>query len=323
MSRIFSKRLYVLFVIGVCLVCVLRVSAQAPSLAERVFQKYQAVFQREDTRKLLLDVLIILKAPDTQPLLQPATLKLIATNPNLLKVIFPEIDDRFLTLITEDVDANALINDPDVHLLLQNSTEIDRLLELLNALSDAAVVRIVPALIESPDIGEQFTLTAEIANAQDVVGYQATLQFDPEALQFVSWKQGNYLSDNVFVAPTIVEADRLSFAATALTAADTVEGDLFMLTFEVAGIKASTLSLSDVILASSEGTTLPVITQDSRIIEPITPPWDVNKDGVVNILDLTLVAVRFGQKGSVASDVNGDSVVNVLDLTLVASHLGE
>ena len=323
MFRIFSKRLYVLFIIGVCLVCVLRVSAQAPSLAERVFQKHQAVFQREDTRKLLLDVLIILKAPDTQPLLQPATLKLIATRPNLLKIIVPEIDDRFLTLLTEDVDVNALINDPDVHLLLQNSTEIDRLLELLNAQSDAAVVRIVPALIESPDIGKQFTLTAEIANAQDVAGYQVALQFDPEALRFVSWEQGTYLSDDVFVAPTVVEADRLSFAATALTAATAAEGNLFTLTFEVAAIKASMLSLTDVILASGEGTAVPVITQDSRILGQITPPWDVNKDGVVNILDLTLVASRFGQTGSVASDVNGDSVVNVLDLTLVASHFGE
>ena len=83
------------------------------------------------------------------------------------------------------------------------------------------------------------------------------------------------------------------------------------------------LSLTDVILASGEGTAVPVITQDSRILGQITPPWDVNKDGVVNILDLTLVASRFGQTGSVASDVNGDSVVNVLDLTLVASHFGE
>ena len=323
MSRFFSKRLYVLFIIGACLVCVMRVSAQVPSLAEQVFQKHQAVFQREDTRKLLLDVLVTLKAPDTQRLLQPATIKLIATRPDLLKIIVPEIDDRFLTLLKEDAEVNALINDPDAHLLLQNSTQIDRLLELLNALSDAAVVRIVPALVESPDIGEQFTLTAEITNAQDVASYQVVLHFDPEALGFVSWKQGTYLTDDVFVAPTVVEEDRLSFATTATTAATATDGTLFMITFEVVAIKASRLSLTDVVLASGEETALPVITQDSRIIAPIIPPWDVNKDGAVNILDLTLVATRFGQTGSVPADVNGDNVVNVLDLTLVASHFGE
>ena len=323
MSRISSTRLYVLFIIGVCLVCVLRVSAQNPSLAERVFQKHQAVFQREETRKLLLDVLIILKAPDTRPILQPATIKLIATRPDLLKIVVPEIDDGFLTLLKEDAEVNALIHDPDAHLLLQNPTEIDRLLELLNAQSDAAVVRIVPALIESPNIGEEFTLTAEIANAQNVAGYQVVLQFNPEVLRFVSWEQGTYLTDNVFVIPTVVEEDRLSFATTATTAATTTDGPLFTVTFEVVAIKASKLFLTEVILASGDGTAVSVITQDSRIIGPIILPWDVNKDGVVNILDLTLVATRFGQTGSVPADVNGDNMVNVLDLTLVASHFGE
>ena len=53
---------------------------------------------------------------------------------------------------------------------------------------------------------------------------------------------------------------------------------------------------------------------------------DVNIDGVVNILDLTLVAANFGTTlaadQTLNIDVNGDSIVNILDLTLVASHLG-
>ena len=47
---------------------------------------------------------------------------------------------------------------------------------------------------------------------------------------------------------------------------------------------------------------------------------DVNRDGIVNILDLTFVASRFGQK---APDLNGDGIVNILDLTLVARHIGK
>ncbi|MCG9132006.1 PD40 domain-containing protein [Candidatus Poribacteria bacterium] len=50
---------------------------------------------------------------------------------------------------------------------------------------------------------------------------------------------------------------------------------------------------------------------------------DVNGDGVVNILDLTLVASNFGKQGENASDVNGDGVVNILDLTLVAAAFGD
>ena len=48
-------------------------------------------------------------------------------------------------------------------------------------------------------------------------------------------------------------------------------------------------------------------------------PADVNGDGVVNILDLTLVAQAFGTD-SLKGDVNGDGVVNVFDLVFVANQ---
>ena len=48
-------------------------------------------------------------------------------------------------------------------------------------------------------------------------------------------------------------------------------------------------------------------------------PADVNGDGVVNILDLTLVAQGFGTD-SLEGDVNGDGVVNVFDLVFVAGQ---
>ena len=49
-------------------------------------------------------------------------------------------------------------------------------------------------------------------------------------------------------------------------------------------------------------------------------PADVNGDGVVNILDLTFVASRFGET---SPDLNGDGVVNILDLVLVGNHLNK
>ena len=53
---------------------------------------------------------------------------------------------------------------------------------------------------------------------------------------------------------------------------------------------------------------------------------DVNADGIINILDLTLVATNFGTTPTADQtfniDVNADGTVNILDLTLVASHFG-
>ena len=53
-------------------------------------------------------------------------------------------------------------------------------------------------------------------------------------------------------------------------------------------------------------------------LTPFTHPGDVNGDGIVNILDLVIVANALGESDSVA-DVNADGVVNILDLVLVAS----
>ena len=54
------------------------------------------------------------------------------------------------------------------------------------------------------------------------------------------------------------------------------------------------------------------------------PAYDVNRDGVTNILDLILVGQDFGKAKptNARTDVNGDRKVNISDLILVAQHLG-
>ena len=60
---------------------------------------------------------------------------------------------------------------------------------------------------------------------------------------------------------------------------------------------------------------------DGEIYLRVKPknPADVNSDGVVNILDLTIVAQGFGTD-SKKGDVNGDGFVNILDLVFVANQ---
>ncbi|MCM1565622.1 MAG: Ig-like domain-containing protein, partial [Dehalobacter sp.] len=66
--------------------------------------------------------------------------------------------------------------------------------------------------------------------------------------------------------------------------------------------------------------------QRTVFISDCHPRWDVNEDGVVNILDITRVSQTYGttvNKPYPRHDVNQDGVVNILDLTLVGNHFGE
>ncbi len=58
---------------------------------------------------------------------------------------------------------------------------------------------------------------------------------------------------------------------------------------------------------------------DTRLVQN---PADVNGDGMVNIQDLVLVSLSFGQMGKNSADVNADGVVNIADLVLVAGAFG-
>ena len=53
--------------------------------------------------------------------------------------------------------------------------------------------------------------------------------------------------------------------------------------------------------------------------------WDVDENGVVNILDLVIVSQNFGLSPPTnpRADVTGDGHVNILDLVLIAQHFGE
>ncbi len=48
---------------------------------------------------------------------------------------------------------------------------------------------------------------------------------------------------------------------------------------------------------------------------------DANSDGIVNILDLVLVASQIGQSGDTSADINGDGQVNIQDLVAIANGL--
>ena len=185
-----------------------------------------------------------------------------------------------------------------------------------------ATVSLSPTPIASPAIGQQLTLSLKIADAENVAGYQATVSYDTTALRYVESANADYLSSGAFFIPPVAEGNTVTLAASSLSGESDGDGTLATITFEVVAAKASTMRLTDVLLTDGSGGSSTPQIENAEITEPPQLPADVNQDGVVNIIDLTLVASNFGKTGQNAADVNDDGVVNIIDLTLVAAAFG-
>ena len=165
-------------------------------------------------------------------------------------------------------------------------------------LPSTAVVSLTPSSVLSPAVGKRLTFNVDITGGQNVADFQFAFDLDSSALKYLRWTSGNYLAGGV----------------------GNGDGTLGTVTFEVRGIKASTVSVYGVLIATNGLSYLPTF-ERAEVVAPIF--GDVNRDGSVNILDLVLVASKFGQRVSGdPADVNEDGVVNIVDLVKVAGALG-
>ena len=228
---------------------------------------------------------------------------------------------RTLSGHTDEVD--TVVFSPDGRTLASGSYDGTMLLwELTPAATINATVSVSPSPVQSPGIGEQLTLSLKIVDGENVAGYQVTVGFDSTALRYVAGANGDFLPAGAFFVPPVVEENRVTLASSAIGGVSNGDGTLATLTFKVVEVKASTLTLSQVALADSDGEISTPQLENGEVTEPPQLVGDVNRDGVVNIQDLVLVGANFGKTGENKADVNGDGVVDIVDLVKVAGALG-
>ncbi len=183
-------------------------------------------------------------------------------------------------------------------------------------------------------LGETFTLHFSAEDVTDLAGWQVDIAFDADVLEAVEVNEDDFLKSGggttFFLQGTIDntagEITRISSARTS-GGGVTGTGMLLSVTFMPKTTGDTRITLTNFFSGSSSGETISsdapeiVITIEERAY----PAWDVNADGITNVLDLILVAQHLGEDASVnlVSDVNGDGTINVLDLIVVAQHLGE
>ena len=179
--------------------------------------------------------------------------------------------------------------------------------------------------------GDTFTLDIGARDFFDLAGWQFDITFDHPILEAISVTEGNFLKmgsttffeggsiDNVSGKITGLRAARLSPGGVSGT------GPLLQVTFKAKAGGETALVLQDVEFGDPTGALIPAGPHEIRItVGGQLATGDVNRDGVVSILDLILVARQLGQRvpANSAADLNGDGTVSILDLILAARSLG-
>ncbi len=185
------------------------------------------------------------------------------------------------------------------------------------------------------EVEDTFTLNLKTENVRNLAGWQADLVFNPDVLEAVEVSEGDFLmsedEETRFSGGTIDnETGKItSIYALPFDGGVSGNGTLCSVSFNVIGTGECLLTLENFEAGSGSGQPLPSLPPEYIINvegeEPTRPPWDVNQDGIVNILDLIQVAQFFNSDVSEnpQADVNGDGVINILDLITVAQNFGK
>ena len=186
-------------------------------------------------------------------------------------------------------------------------------------------------------VDNTFTIDLKATDVSDLAGWETDIHFDPAILKVNSVREGTFLKTNAggthFRRGTIDNTTgriyRVSSTRVTQGGVDG-EGTLLSVTFTIKDVGEAQVALHDFTAGTSTGEIITTNTA-SRIfvgvkkVDPAYPPYDVNEDGIVNVVDVFMVASALGHVNpdNPRIDVNGDGVVDKHDLIIVAQHLGE
>ncbi len=175
-----------------------------------------------------------------------------------------------------------------------------------------AKVSITPSQMESPTIGEQFSINVSIAGGENIGGYQFTVGFDTTALRHIENANGDYLPEGAYFVPPVVTENRISLGATTLGDVGSGDGTLATVTFEVVDVKESNLTLSNVILTNSAGVHLANFAIGGKIVEPAEPEEPIEPEEPETIPSSAVVSIT---PSSVRSPTIGGQLTFNVDIT--------
>ncbi len=217
------KTLICLFVIIICsfyFSIPKEVFGQQPrTLAEEVFEEYKETFKHPDIQKFFPPVLLAFKSEVYQSILNsdPELINRFVIVPNSLRSVYQDVDNSIIELLTTDTKFRELFQNPDFHNVLQDTTAIDQLAELIeNIQIPTEIVKFSgDSQSGTPDsLLKSFIVVVKDQNDKLIEGISVTFSVisgDGELSDSTSTTDGNGQASTIFtlgqtLGPSLIEA---------------------------------------------------------------------------------------------------------------------
>ncbi len=204
------------------------------------------------------------------------------------------------------------------------------IISLLVASSGQALsnVNVQPASVEV-NLDSTFVVYVNVTPGVQIAGMQTNIKYNPANIRIDYIQEGNLFTRNLttFFSPGQIN----NSAGTVINTFDTILGahstnvmGTFITIHATPLVQgaSSTIELYNVKIAKPDGTAEPVSWTNSTVV--ITnPSYDVNMDGMIDILDLTIVASHFGEFTVGRWDANGIPPVDIYDIVHITQNYSE
>jgi hypothetical protein len=192
-----------------------------------------------------------------------------------------------------------------------------------------------PEIIDQPlDLGKNFTVYIIIENASNLYTWQAGMSFNASVLETISFSEGDFLKEGGSTLWVNGTLDNISgiivYHAASLigdVAGKSGSGTLGRIIFKVKQYGNSTLHLTDIILLDPALGEYPEIAIRDYTLR-IKIPGDIDGDDRANVFDAALLGKAFGStpgspNWNPEADINKDGIVDNDDLTLISENYGK
>lgn len=177
----------------------------------------------------------------------------------------------------------------------------------------------------TPQVGEEFYVNIMVSDVQNLWAWQAGIEWDPNALEYVSyaWGELSTLAGQTSIVGNVPQGDQGNgriyppAAETLLRGISPVSATtirVLTVTLKAKNPGTSTISLINVLLKGQDSTSTTAY-----------PGWgDANGDLRIDLKDLIIVFKYWGVASNYPSaDSNGDGFLDVSDLAIASSNFGE